>query len=137
VYPSATWGQGCLARRLTAELVPGVPRGFPFNLARFWHEHFIPTYRRAAMVSTSLLGRFRCEARARIIRTVDDVRDGVIGVWRVGWSGRLMGYVLAAGPACGALSTWLGALSHLDAQSAGSAGIATAVVMGFGQGSLP
>ncbi|MFD3620665.1 PH domain-containing protein [Streptomyces sp. NPDC058676] len=66
------------------------------------------------------------------MRIVDDVRDDVIGVWRVGWSGRIMGYVLAAGPACGALSTWLGALSHLNAQSAGSAGIATAVALGFG-----
>ncbi|MFE9602867.1 hypothetical protein [Streptomyces hokutonensis] len=63
---------------------------------------------------------------------MDDVRDGVIGVWRVGWSGRLMGYVLAAGPACGALSVWLGVLSHPDAQSAGDAGIATAVALGFG-----
>jgi len=84
------------------------------------------------VVATSLLARSRCEARARIIRTVDDVRDGVIGVWRVGWSGRLMGYVLAAGPACGALSVWLGVLSHPDAQSAGDAGIATAVALGFG-----
>ena len=79
-----------------------------------------------------MLALFRCEARARIICTVDDVRDGVIGVWRVGWSGRLMGYVLAAGPACGALFAWLGALSHRDAQSAGSAGIDTAVALGFG-----
>ncbi|MGW3290008.1 hypothetical protein ACWDR3_35755 [Streptomyces sp. NPDC001002] len=63
---------------------------------------------------------------------MDDVRDGVIGVWRVSWSGRVMGYVLAAGPACGALVAWWGALSHLDAQSVDSAGIATAVASGFG-----
>ncbi|MEV7977037.1 hypothetical protein [Streptomyces sp. NPDC086519] len=59
-----------------------------------------------------------------------DVRDGVIGVWWVGWSGRLMGYVLAAGPACGALSAWLGVLSHPGTQSVSSAGIATAVALG-------
>jgi hypothetical protein len=63
---------------------------------------------------------------------VDDVRDGVIGVWRVSRSGRLAGYVMAAAPACGALSAWLGALSHLDAQHVGSAGVATAVALGFG-----
>ncbi|MFE2421184.1 hypothetical protein [Streptomyces hokutonensis] len=63
---------------------------------------------------------------------MDDVRDGVIGVWRVGRSGRLIGYVLAVGPACGALTAWLGVLSHPGTQSAGSAGIATAVALGFG-----
>ncbi|WP_256215942.1 PH domain-containing protein [Streptomyces sp. Ag109_O5-10] len=63
---------------------------------------------------------------------MDDVRDGVIGVWRVGWCGRLMGYLLAFGPACGALSAWLGVLSHPGTQSVGSAGIATAVALGFG-----
>jgi len=62
---------------------------------------------------------------------VDDPPDGVMGVWRVGGSGRLMGYVLAVGPACGALSVWLGVLSRPDAHSAGSAGIATAVALGF------
>ena len=86
----------------------------------------------ACGLSTPLLARFRCEVRARIIRTVDDVRDGVIGVWRVGWSGRLMGYVLAVGPGCGALSVWPGVLSHPDAGSVGSAGVATAVALGFG-----
>ncbi|MEV0484728.1 hypothetical protein AB0I69_29465 [Streptomyces sp. NPDC050508] len=63
---------------------------------------------------------------------MDDVRDGVIGVWRVGWSGRLMGYVLAGVPACGALSAWLGVLSQPDAQSADSAGIATAFAVALG-----
>ena len=63
---------------------------------------------------------------------MDDARDGVTGVWRVNRSGRFMGYLLAAGPACGALSTWWGVLSHPGAQSAGSAGIATAVALGFG-----
>ncbi|MFJ6085737.1 PH domain-containing protein [Streptomyces sp. NPDC092369] len=63
---------------------------------------------------------------------MDDVRDGVIGVWRVGRPGRLVGYVLAGGPACGALVAWAGAFSHLDAQSADSAGIATAFASGFG-----
>ncbi|WP_327402932.1 PH domain-containing protein [Streptomyces sp. NBC_01288] len=62
---------------------------------------------------------------------MDDVRDDVIGVWRVSRSGRLMGYLLAVGPACVALSTWWGALSHPGAESAGSAGIATAVALGF------
>lgn len=66
------------------------------------------------------------------MQTVGDVRDGVIGVWRVGWSGRLMGYVLAVGPACGALSAWLGVLSHPGTQYVSSAGIATAVALGFG-----
>ncbi|MFJ8155847.1 hypothetical protein [Streptomyces sp. NPDC094468] len=63
---------------------------------------------------------------------MDDMRDDVFGVWRVGWSGRLMGYVLAVGPACGALFAWLGVLSHPGAQSVGSAGTATAVALGFG-----
>jgi hypothetical protein len=63
---------------------------------------------------------------------VDDVRDGVIGVWRVSRSGRVGGYVMAAVPACGALSAWLGALSHPDEQDVGSAGVATAVALGFG-----
>ncbi|MEV7320350.1 PH domain-containing protein [Streptomyces sp. NPDC093970] len=63
---------------------------------------------------------------------MDEVRDGVIGVWRVGRSGRLMGCVLAAAPACGALFAWLGVLSRPAAQSVGSAGIATAVALGFG-----
>ncbi|MGW1211872.1 PH domain-containing protein [Streptomyces sp. NPDC002499] len=63
---------------------------------------------------------------------MDDVRDGIIGVWRVAWSGRLLGYVLAAGPAGGALFAWLGVLSHPDVHSAGSAGIATAIALGFG-----
>ncbi|MFJ9563611.1 hypothetical protein ACIRQQ_26675 [Streptomyces fuscichromogenes] len=60
------------------------------------------------------------------------MRDDVIGVWRVDWSGRLMGYVLAVGPACGALFAWLGVLSPPGTQSVGSAGTATAVALGFG-----
>jgi len=43
-----------------------------------------------------------------------------------------MDYVLVAGPACGALFAWLGTLSHPGEQSAGSAGIATVVALGFG-----
>ncbi|GLP72074.1 hypothetical protein TUSST3_86920 [Streptomyces sp. TUS-ST3] len=65
------------------------------------------------------------------MRTVDDERDGGIGIWRVDWSGRFMGYVLAAGPAAAALSFWVGALSHPDVHSVESAGIATAVALGF------
>jgi hypothetical protein len=62
---------------------------------------------------------------------VDDVRDSVLGVWRVGRSGRLGGCLLAVGPAGGALSTWWGALSHPDTQNVDAAGIATAVALGF------
>lgn len=57
--------------------------------------------------------------------------DGVIGVWRVSRSGRLGGYVLVVGPACGALSAWWGALSHLDMANVDSAGIATAFALFF------
>ncbi|MFJ9244156.1 hypothetical protein [Streptomyces sp. NPDC101776] len=52
-------------------------------------------------------------------------------VWRVGRAGRLAGYLLIVGPACGALSTWWGVLSHPDPQNADSAGVATAVALGF------
>lgn len=38
---------------------------------------------------------------------MDEVRDDVIGVWRVSRSGRAGGYVMAAVPARGALSAWL------------------------------
>ncbi|WP_329350023.1 PH domain-containing protein [Streptomyces sp. NBC_01261] len=58
-----------------------------------------------------------------------DVRDGVIGVWRVSRFGRLGGYLLAVGPACGALSAWWGVLSHPDRQNAESAGAATAFAL--------
>ena len=63
---------------------------------------------------------------------MDNGRDGVIGVWRVSRSGRVWGYLLAAVPACGALSAWLSALSHPDAQTLGSAGIATVFALGLG-----
>lgn len=69
--------------------------------------------------------------RTGIIRTVDGVRDGVVGVWRVSRSGRLGGYLLAVGPACGALSAWWGALSHPDRENVDSAGIATAFALGL------
>ncbi|MEV8546188.1 PH domain-containing protein [Streptomyces sp. NPDC051572] len=62
---------------------------------------------------------------------MDDVRDGVIGVWWVSRSGRLGGYLLAVGPACGALSTWWGVLSHPDGENVDAAGIATAVALVF------
>ncbi|WP_234337093.1 PH domain-containing protein [Streptomyces xylophagus] len=62
---------------------------------------------------------------------MDDVRDEVIGVWRVGRTGRIGGYVVAAAPACGALSTWLSLLLHPDADNARSAGIVTAVALAF------
>lgn len=63
---------------------------------------------------------------------MDETRDGVIGVWRVSRSGRLMGYLLAAAPAAGALSTWPDALTHPSAQSVRTAAIATAVALAFG-----
>ena len=69
--------------------------------------------------------------RSGIIRTVDGVRDGVIGVWRVSRSGRLGGYLLAVGPACGALSAWWGVLSRPDRENVDSAGIATAFALGL------
>ncbi|WP_405841728.1 hypothetical protein [Streptomyces sp. NBC_01518] len=62
---------------------------------------------------------------------MDGVRDGVVGVWRVSRSGRLGGYLLAVGPACGALSAWWGALSHPDRENVDSAGIATAFALGL------
>ncbi|MFG2378788.1 hypothetical protein ACGFY9_45985 [Streptomyces sp. NPDC048504] len=62
---------------------------------------------------------------------MDDVRDGVIGVWRVSRSDRLGGYLLAVGPACGSLLTWWGVLSHPDRENVDSAGTATAVALGF------
>ncbi|MDQ0909839.1 hypothetical protein [Streptomyces canus] len=63
---------------------------------------------------------------------MDDAReDDVIGLWRVSRSGRIGGYVIAAVPACGALSTWLDVFSHPDAQNMGSAGIVTATALGF------
>ncbi|MEU0412207.1 hypothetical protein ABZ307_30900 [Streptomyces griseorubiginosus] len=63
---------------------------------------------------------------------MDEAREGVIGVWRVSRSGRLMGYLLAAAPAAGALSTWPDALTHPSTQSARSAAIATAVALALG-----
>lgn len=63
---------------------------------------------------------------------MDETRDGVIGVWRVSRSGRLMGHLLTAAPAAGALSTWPAVLTHPDALSARTAGTATAVALGFG-----
>ncbi|MDV7217896.1 PH domain-containing protein [Streptomyces prunicolor] len=62
---------------------------------------------------------------------MDDVRDGVMGVWRVSRSARLVGYLLAVGPACGALSAWWGVVSHPDKQNAESAGAATAFALFF------
>ncbi|WP_405992287.1 hypothetical protein [Streptomyces sp. NBC_00986] len=62
---------------------------------------------------------------------MDGVRDDGIGVWRVSRSGRIGGYVLAVGPACGALSAWWGALFHPDAANAESAGAATAFALFF------
>ena len=62
---------------------------------------------------------------------MDDVRDGVIGVWRVNWTGRFGGYLVGGGVACGALITWLSLLFHPDAEHARSAGIVTAVALGF------
>lgn len=63
---------------------------------------------------------------------MDEARVGVIGVWRVGPSGRLGGYVLAGVPAVGAVSAWLSELTHPDARGLVSAGVATAVAAGFG-----
>ncbi|WP_330265630.1 PH domain-containing protein [Streptomyces griseorubiginosus] len=63
---------------------------------------------------------------------MDAARDGVIGVWRVSRSGRLLGYLPAAAPTAGALSTWPNALTHPSAQSARTAAIATAVALAFG-----
>ncbi|MFG2460743.1 PH domain-containing protein [Streptomyces sp. NPDC048523] len=63
---------------------------------------------------------------------MDEVRDDVIGVWRVSRSGRAGGYVMAAVPACGALSAWLHVVSHPDVRNLDSAGVATAVALGFG-----
>ena len=63
---------------------------------------------------------------------MDEAREGVIGVWRVSPSGRLLGRLLAAAPAAGALSTWAGFLAHPDAESARTAAIATAVALGMG-----
>lgn len=58
-------------------------------------------------------------------------RDGVIGVWRVGRSGRLMGYMLAGAPAFAALFAWAAALFRPATHSVGAAGINTAVALGF------
>ncbi|MFI6467289.1 hypothetical protein [Streptomyces sp. NPDC050528] len=62
---------------------------------------------------------------------MDGVRDGVLGVWRVSRSGRIGGYLLAVGPACGALAAWWGALSHPETENVKSAGIATAFALGL------
>ncbi|MFF7948944.1 PH domain-containing protein [Streptomyces griseorubiginosus] len=63
---------------------------------------------------------------------MDEAREGVIEVWRVSRSGRLGGYLPAAAPAAGALSTWPHALMHPGAQSARTAAIATAIALGLG-----
>ncbi|MFF1717642.1 hypothetical protein [Streptomyces sviceus] len=63
---------------------------------------------------------------------MDDVRDGRLGAWRVGTAGRVGGFALAAVPACAAVSAWLSALSHRDAQHVTSAGVMTGVALGFG-----
>ena len=122
-----------IGTRWAVEWFPCVPRGSPYSLARFWHEHSVPNYRRSAMVrrrgsdaSVVSHGRGSFEPWT-MCETASSVCGG-----SAGQVGRLMGYVLAAGPACGALSAWLGVLSHLRTQSVGSAGIATAVALGFG-----
>ncbi|MCH5672474.1 PH domain-containing protein [Streptomyces gilvus] len=55
-----------------------------------------------------------------------------LGVWRVSLSGRVGGYLLAGGPALGAVITWFSALIHPSAQNFTSAGISSAVALGFG-----
>lgn len=62
---------------------------------------------------------------------MDGVRDGILGVWRVSRSGRIGGYLLAVGPACGALAAWWGALFNLDRENVESAGAATAFALVF------
>lgn len=62
---------------------------------------------------------------------MDGAREGVIGVWRVGRTGRLGGCLLIVGPACGALATWWGALFHPDPQHMEAAGATTAIALGF------
>ncbi|MET9786693.1 hypothetical protein [Streptomyces canus] len=63
---------------------------------------------------------------------MDDMRGGLLGVWRVDRSGRVKGLTLAAIPACVAASAWLSALFHRDAQHVSSAGAMTGITLGFG-----
>lgn len=71
-------------------------------------------------------------SRWSIVHCPDHAPDGTLGIWRVSLSGRVGGYLLAGGPALGAVITWLSALIHPSGQNVTSAGIATAVAVGFG-----